>query len=75
MGGVHLDAGRLVDIEKQLARELPNVTTIDVTAIARLTGKILGRLARVVNALSRSRSPGTSSRSPTTAAEVSVRHG
>ncbi|MBL0348986.1 MAG: ABC transporter permease [Elusimicrobia bacterium] len=51
MGGVHLDAGRLLDVEKQLARELPNVTTIDVTAIARLTGKILGRLARVVNAL------------------------
>ncbi|HNG44702.1 MAG TPA: ABC transporter permease [Elusimicrobiota bacterium] len=51
MGGVHLDPTRLLKVEKQLTRELPNVTTIDVTAIARLTGKILARLARVVNAL------------------------
>lgn len=51
MGGTHLPPDRLIDIQKDLAREMPNVTVIDVTEIARLTGRVLGRLARVVNAV------------------------
>lgn len=51
MGGTHLDAARLVDVQRSLARDMPNVTVIDVTEIARLTGRVLGRLARVVNAV------------------------
>lgn len=51
MGGAHLSPDRLADIQKALARDMPNVTVIDVTEIARLTGRVLGRLARVINAV------------------------
>jgi putative ABC transport system permease protein len=51
MGGVHLPPERIVPLQRALARALPNVTAVDVTEVTRLTGRVLGRLARVVNAV------------------------
>jgi putative ABC transport system permease protein len=51
MGGVHLPPERIPPLQQKLARDMPNVTAIDVTEVTRLTGRVLGRLARVVNAV------------------------
>lgn len=51
LGGVHLPSERVGEVQRALGRELPNVTTIDLTEVARLSEKVLKRLARVVNAV------------------------
>ncbi len=51
MGGVHVAPGSLSGVEMELAERMPNVTTIDLTEVAALTGKIIQRLTRIVNTL------------------------
>lgn len=51
MGGAHLPPGDIVPAEKRLARLMPHVTVIDLSAVAAVTGRVLGRLAAAARAL------------------------
>jgi putative ABC transport system permease protein len=51
MGGLHVPSRQIPELENRLARELPNVTVIDLSEVAALTGRILKRLTRIVNGL------------------------
>lgn len=51
MGGLHLPTAEIPDLENRLAERLPNVTVIDLSEVAALTGRIMGRLTRVVDSL------------------------
>ncbi|MGQ0645159.1 MAG: ABC transporter permease, partial [Elusimicrobiota bacterium] len=51
MGGVRVEPDRVAELESRLAAALPNVTTIDLSEVAALTGRIMARLARIVGTL------------------------
>lgn len=51
MGGLSLPKSELPNLQNRLAEAFPNITVIDLSDVAELTGRILGRLGRVVAAL------------------------
>jgi putative ABC transport system permease protein len=51
MGGAHLPREEIVPAEKRLALALPDVTVIDLSEVAALTNRVLGRLAAAARAL------------------------
>ena len=51
MTGLSIPKADLPDLQNRLAEALPNVTVIDLSDVAALTGKLFHRLGRVVRAL------------------------
>lgn len=51
MAGLHIPKEKIQSLENALAQEMPNVTTIDLSDVAALAGKIIHRLTRIVNVL------------------------
>jgi putative ABC transport system permease protein len=51
MGGAPVPRDRVAPLKDVLAEAFPNVTTVDLSDVAALTGRLLARLGRVVNAV------------------------